>query len=150
MTEPSRSKLGLFADALEDASAAIALSPDYAKALFRRGLIYMQIEQYADAAQDFERVARLAPHFAGLVEWLSRARAWAIRPPRKNYYTLLGVGCDASPVEIKRAYRALALKWHPDKNRADRQEAERVFKDILEAFQVLSDPTKRCEYSGLD
>ncbi len=63
----------------------------------------------------------------------------------KDYYAVLGVPKNASPEEIKRAYRELAKKYHPDKNRGD-PEAEERFKAINEAYAVLSDPKKRAEY----
>jgi molecular chaperone DnaJ len=65
--------------------------------------------------------------------------------PEKDYYQILGVSRDASQEEIKRAYRRLAMKYHPDKNPGDK-EAEERFKEISEAYQVLSDPEKRRIY----
>jgi len=65
--------------------------------------------------------------------------------PQKDYYQILGVSRDASQEEIKRAYRRLAMKYHPDKNPGDK-EAEERFKEISEAYQVLSDPEKRRIY----
>jgi curved DNA-binding protein len=63
----------------------------------------------------------------------------------KDYYKVLGVGETATPEEIKKAYRKLALKYHPDKTNDDKA-AERKFKDINEANEVLSDPEKRKKY----
>ena len=63
----------------------------------------------------------------------------------KDYYKVLGVSKTASADEIKKAYRKLARKYHPDLNQ-DNQEAEKRFKDINEAHEVLSDPEKRRKY----
>jgi len=62
----------------------------------------------------------------------------------KDFYEILGVSRDASAEEIKKAYRRLALKWHPDRNKDP--EAEERFKEINEAYEVLSDPGKRQAY----
>ena len=62
----------------------------------------------------------------------------------KNYYAALGINKDATEDEIKKAYRKMALKYHPDKNKSPG--AEEKFKDIAEAYDVLSDPDKRKIY----
>lgn len=66
----------------------------------------------------------------------------------KDYYEVLGVERGASASDIKRAYRKLALKYHPDKNPGDKHSEER-FKEINEAYEVLSNPTKRARYDQL-
>jgi molecular chaperone DnaJ len=63
----------------------------------------------------------------------------------KNHYETLGVSRSATPEEIKKAYRTLALKHHPDRNPGDRN-AEEKFKELAGAYEVLSDPEKRREY----
>jgi len=63
----------------------------------------------------------------------------------KDYYKILGVGRDASQDEIKKAFRRLAMKYHPDVNPGNK-EAEERFKEISEAFEVLKDPEKRARY----
>jgi molecular chaperone DnaJ len=64
---------------------------------------------------------------------------------QRDYYELLGVARDAGEVEIKKAFRQLALKHHPDRNPGDAQAEER-FKAINEAYAILSDPDKRSQY----
>jgi curved DNA-binding protein len=66
----------------------------------------------------------------------------------KDYYKILGVDKKASQDEIKKAYRKLAVKYHPDKNPGDKT-AEEKFKEIGEAFEVLGDPEKRQKYDQL-
>ena len=66
---------------------------------------------------------------------------------KPDYYEILGVPHDATPEQIHRAYRRLALKYHPDKNPGNK-EAEEKFKLISEAYQVLSDPEKRRIYDA--
>ncbi|KAK3108586.1 hypothetical protein FSP39_011390 [Pinctada imbricata] len=60
-----------------------------------------------------------------------------------DYYQVLGVPKEASTTDIKKAYRKLALKWHPDKNHDRQKEAEVKFKEISEAYEVLSDKENR-------
>lgn len=64
---------------------------------------------------------------------------------KRDYYEVLGVSKNATQVELKKAYRKLALKYHPDRN-PDNQEAEVKFKEAAEAYEVLNDPQKRQRY----
>ena len=64
---------------------------------------------------------------------------------QKDYYEILGVGRNATPEEIKKAYRALTRKYHPDLHPGDK-DAEAKYKEINEAHEVLSDPQKKAQY----
>lgn len=68
---------------------------------------------------------------------------------KRDYYDILGVSRDASEEDIKKAYRKLALRYHPDRNPDNRQEAEERFKEVAEAYHVLSDPERRAQYDRL-
>lgn len=63
---------------------------------------------------------------------------------KRDYYDILGVSKNATAEELKRAYRKLALEWHPDRNKSS--DAEQKFKEINEAYEVLSDPQKKSAY----
>ena len=64
----------------------------------------------------------------------------------KNYYDILEIEKDANENTIKKAYHKLALKWHPDKNPDNKNEAEIKFKEISQAYEILSDPQKKEQY----
>ncbi|QTA37880.1 molecular chaperone DnaJ [Thermosipho ferrireducens] len=66
--------------------------------------------------------------------------------PKKDYYEILGVSRSATDEEIRRAYKKLIKQWHPDRHHENKKVAEQKFKEIQEAYEVLSDPEKRAMY----
>ena len=64
---------------------------------------------------------------------------------KRDYYEVLGVSRNASTEELKKAYRKVAMKYHPDRNQGDKQ-AENKFKEASEAFEILGDQEKRSRY----
>ena len=64
---------------------------------------------------------------------------------KKDYYEILGLAKNATPIDIKKAYRKMAIKYHPDKNPGDKV-AEEKFKEAAAAYEVLSDENKKARY----
>lgn len=85
----------------------------------------------------------------GIIQDLDQARSAETRQG-KDHYAILGVGHDATVAEIKKAFKKMALQHHPDKQSDESEEmrsrAERVFKRVTHAYEVLSDPAKRREF----
>ena len=65
-----------------------------------------------------------------------------------NYYDILNINKNATQEEIKNSYKKLAMKYHPDKNIENKKEAENKFKEVSEAYEVLSDKEKKYEYDN--
>ena len=65
----------------------------------------------------------------------------------KDFYEILGVSRNANDDEIKKSYRKLAMKYHPDRNADDKVGAEKKFKEVRKAYDIISDPQKRASYN---
>ncbi|XP_030195870.1 dnaJ homolog subfamily C member 7 [Gadus morhua] len=147
-------KLTKLDQAIEDCTSAIKLDPTYIKAYLRRAQCYTDTEQYDDAVRDYEKVyqtEKTKEH----KQLLKAAQLELKKSKRKDYYKVLGIGKNATDDEIKKAYRKRALMHHPDRHSAAttevQKEEEKKFKEVGEAFTVLSDPKKKCRYdSGHD
>ena len=63
-----------------------------------------------------------------------------------THYTILGISSDASEKDVKKAYKVLAKKWHPDRNPDNLEVANKMFKEVSEAYKVLGDSVKRRQY----
>eukprot|EP01102_Stenamoeba_stenopodia_P003771 TRINITY_DN13913_c0_g1_i1.p1 TRINITY_DN13913_c0_g1~~TRINITY_DN13913_c0_g1_i1.p1 ORF type:complete len:499 (-),score=136.49 TRINITY_DN13913_c0_g1_i1:9-1505(-) len=147
-------KLKKLTESLEDCNKALALDEQYVKAYIRRAKIYMDLEQYEEAVRDYEKLNQMDPNNSEYRQSLRDAKLELKKSKRKDYYKILGIEKDAGETDIKKAYRKLALQWHPDKNSESEEskaKAEQMFKDISEAYSVLSDPKKKQRYdSGAD
>lgn len=141
-----------FDDALKDLNKAIELDSRYVKAYIKRAAAYTGLEKYQEAVDDLEKAKELDPESKDIRQKLQEAQGDLRRSKRKDYYKILGVQKTASDEEIRKAYRKLAIKWHPDKHQDEtKEEAEAKFKEIGEAYAVLSDPQKRQRHDmGMD
>lgn len=98
---------------------------------------YVQIFFFTSCICGFVRVKNWPPmQDMNIREALMRAEKALKMSKRKDWYKILGVSQTASVAEIKRAYKKLALQWHPDKNVDNREEAEAKFRDIAAAYEV--------------
>lgn len=86
----------------------------------------------------------------GLTEKIRLAKQKAREAGKKDFYKILGVDKKASDDEIKKAYKKLAMKWHPDRNsqatEEEKAKADKMFKEINEAYTVLSDKEERRKF----
>ncbi|KAI9098625.1 hypothetical protein DFS34DRAFT_618244 [Phlyctochytrium arcticum] len=127
----------------------------FSKLYLRRADCYMKLEKYEEAVRDYSTVEQMSPHDHEIARALSNAKNLLRQSKRKDYYKILALDRSASETEIKKAYRKMALLYHPDKtsNLTDDEKivAEGKFKEVGEAYTVLSDPRKKQMFdSGMD
>ncbi len=137
-----------YEQALQDLNKAIQCNDKYPQAYHKRGDVNLKLRNYDDAVRDFQRAQELDPEKFNLSDKIREAKIDAKRAKKKDYYAILGVQKDATEEQVKKAYRKLALKWHPDHahDPEAKEKAEKMFKDIAEAYGVLSDKDKRRRY----
>lgn len=147
-------KLGKNDLAIPALNRAIKYNPRYAKALVKRGEVNLALENFNEAIRDFSEASEHDSTGFGVQEKLKNAQAAAKRAKKKDYYKILGVSKQAQEPEIRKAYKKLALKWHPDKHNGsdeDRAKADKMFREINEAKDVLTDREMRDKYdNGMD
>lgn len=145
------SKLNNIDECIKDCTKAIELDEAYLKALSRRAKCYMEKEDYDSAVIDYEKIYKLDKSKEHQL-LLKEAKLELKKSKRKDYYKILGVTKTVNDEEIKKAYRKSALLHHPDRhaNETDEKKAEeeKRFKEVGEAYAVLSDAKKRSRYDN--
>ncbi len=142
-------KLKKNTEALRDSNQSVKLNPYYARGYVKRGNVYMELNMYDDAKADFQKAKELDPSVTGVDGYLNDAKNKAEKARKRDYYAILGIDKNADEHEIKRAYKKMAMKYHPDRNSESEETkkmAEKKFIDVNDAYSVLSDKKKRAMY----
>jgi len=140
---------------IADCNKAIELDNNYIKAYLRRAKSYMETEQYEDAVRDYETIFKTDKSNREYRQLLQEAKLELRKSKRKDYYKILGIEKNANDEEVKKAYRKRAMVHHPDRHSGatedEKKDHEHKFKEVGEAYAVLSDDKKRRMYdSGQD
>lgn len=147
-------KLKKNTEALADGNKCISLNPNYARGYIKRGSVYLELEMYSEAKYDFQKAKDLEPSNQEAIKFLEQAKSFEKKAKKRDYYQILGVDRNASEQEIKKAYKKLAIKYHPDRNGESEETkklAEKKFIDVNDAYSVLSDPKKKSMFDqGID
>lgn len=132
-------KLKQYDEAIADTDRAYSLDPSYIKARKTKANALGLSGQWEESVKEWKNVQELDPEDRTIPKEVRKAELELKKSLRKDYYKIVGVEKTAGPDEIKKAYRKMAIKLHPDKN-PDDPEAEERFKDLAEAYETLSDP----------
>lgn len=128
---------------------SVQLDPNNAKNLYKLGKLEKELGEYESAENLFKKAKSLDPSLTIEGE-LKDVGQKVKQNKKKDFYAILGLQKSATAEDIKKAYRELARKWHPDKfasaPKEEQEKAERKFKEIQEANSVLSDANKRQQY----
>lgn len=105
---------------------------------------------FPQALKDFRTALEKDEGFARAKEGMAKAQKLQKQAGKRDYYKILGVKRSATKKEISKAYKKLALEWHPDKfqDEEEKKVAEKKFMDIASAKEVLSDPEMRQKYDA--
>nr|XP_020146128.1 dnaJ homolog subfamily C member 3 [Microcebus murinus] len=135
-------------EAIRICSEVLQMEPDNVNALKDRAEAYLIEEMYDEAIQDYETAQEHNENDQQIREGLEKAQRLLKQSQKRDYYKILGVKRNAKKQEIIKAYRKLALQWHPDnfQNEEEKKKAEKKFIDIAAAKEVLSDPEMRKKF----
>jgi len=134
-------------EALKACAKVQSMEPDNIDSWIEKGHALLNKESWEDAIHAYTKATQINPQHGGAQEGLRKAQLEQKKANRKDYYKILGVEKTATDRDIKKAFRKLALIWHPDKHEESQKEAaEKKFKEVAEAHDVLSDAELRGKY----
>ena len=141
-------KLGKKTECLTELKLAVKYDDKYGKAYLKMADIEEEEGDYESARDSIVKAKELDPSL-DIEGRLQRVTKKLNSQEKKDYYKVLGIDKNANDKDIKKAYRKLAMKWHPDKhshNEDAKKKANRMFREINEAHDILSNPEKRKRY----
>lgn len=139
------------AEAVQWCSLALKGQEQNVDCLLDMAEAYMLAENYKLSISHFDKVLALQPDHQKAKEGKKRAQSLLSNPKKSDHYHVLGVAKNAKSEEIGRAYRKLAIKYHPDRNADKKEFASKKMAEINSAYEVLKDPKKRELYDqGID
>jgi DnaJ family protein C protein 3 len=131
-------------DALKSCSEVVQLDPDNLDAMVDKAEAHIANEDYEAAIRELQAAQEIDQNSRRVQDTLNKAQKLQKQSTKRDYYKILGVKRTAKKKEIIKAYRNLAMKWHPDKHEGpDKDKAQKVFIDLAAAKEVLTDPEKR-------
>jgi DnaJ family protein C protein 3 len=137
------------ADAITACNAALQVDGQSVDALLLRGDAKALQEDFEGSLNDYKKAKELRADDRSIDEKIQKGQRVLEQSKRKNYYKILGVKRSATKSQIKRSYRKLALKYHPDKvEESEKEKSEKIFRDVAEAYGVLSDDEVRQKYDN--
>lgn len=145
------SKLGKLSDAIRDCTCALEANSNYIKALLLRAKCHNDMENYEESVKDYDNAYKMDKS-SSTKQFLQDAKLALKKSKRKDYYKILGIDKNANELEIKKAYRKRALVHHPDRHanatEEVKREQEKKFKEVGEAYAILSDQSKKVRYDN--
>jgi len=138
-------------ESLHDINKSIEENEFYAKAYYRRASINIEFKNFEKAKEDLNKVLKLESYNKDAYVLLEEIEKEENKKNKKDLYKTLDILPSASDVEIRKAFKKLAGKWHPDKNSQNeemRELADKNFKDINEAYGILNDTRKKQIYDA--
>nr|XP_060625469.1 dnaJ homolog subfamily C member 3 [Anolis sagrei ordinatus] len=137
-------------EAIRLCTEVLTLEPDNVNALKSRAEAYLLEEQYEEAIRDYETAKEHSDNDQQLQDDLEKAQRMLKQSQKRDYYKILGVKRNAKKQEIVKAYRKLAMQWHPDnfQDEEEKKKAEKKFIDIAAAKEVLTDPDMRRKFDA--
>ena len=109
-------KLKQWTNALNDLNKSLELNPNYTKSLVRRAEVNAEKEDYTAAIHDYSKIQEVDPT-SNFQQKIKELRSKEKKAKKKDYYAIMGLTKPSSDGEIKKAYKKLAIQYHPDKNR---------------------------------